>query len=169
MPEAEANEQADVAAELEQTFGAEALAGVEPRKRTQIPAGRGVLKVTNAYLNRSKQKQRLQLTAECMVLEHDEAPECMGMTYYKVWGLVTEQNLQWLAGDLENLDVKMATNGKDFIRVATELIDKTFEVTFAENEDKRYPPTSYINEGALMSSEYAPPEADADSGLSTQF
>lgn len=122
------------------------IGDVDARTSTQIAAGKGILKCTNAFINRSRKKGRLQLTAVCEVTAHESGDEFIGETYHKNWGLKSKENLEWFKGDLANLEIDAPKDNPDILRVIGDLTGISFEVTFVDNEG--YPPNCFINAGA---------------------
>lgn len=123
----------------------------------QIPDGRGVLRIKDMYLERSSGKKRLQLTAVCELLSHDEDATFESKepkaTYSKSWGLDKAESLSWIAGDFANLGMPLPSVTIDLIKRVIEITEKQlmlgwcFEVTF-KNKDPKYAAVSYINAGA---------------------
>jgi len=115
------------------------------------PKGKYGFKITNTYLNRSSNTNRKQLVAVCQCLESDVAPESVGAIYYKTWGLESEQNFEWLNGDLISLGfepVGRSTVKEDINRVLAELNGIGLEMSLVPNKDAQYPSNAFINKGA---------------------
>lgn len=139
----------DLTEEIMNELGSADIAGAGIRENIQLPAGKYRFKVTNVYLNRSREKQRKQMVAVLEVLGNDQADDHNGSSYYKTWGLENEENFKWLNGDLTNLGIDPPATAKDLKRVMLELADIEFEATLVENKDNNYPPNCYINRDAL--------------------
>ncbi len=135
--------------ELDEEFGEEGMADVGARTGLEVlPKGAYGFIITNAYLNRSSGKGRKQLVAVCEVRETNAGDELIGKLYYKTWGLEKAENLEWLNGDLLNLDIAKPQNPKDLLRVAKELVGVGFQAALVDNKDPQFAPNCYINRGA---------------------
>jgi len=125
--------------------------GVEVETRVVgVVPGRATLRVTNVFVNRSSgESQRKQLCIACEVLAH-EKEKMVGREYVKKWGLETTDNLEWLNGDLVNLEIQPMPNVtvSEMKRIMVALSEIVFDTTLVENPDKRFPPNSFINAGA---------------------
>lgn len=152
-------EQADILAELtggdvDKTFG-----GMQAEAKVQIPAGKAQLKIENVYLNRAKSSNRKQLIAVCKITAHETEPAVIDKKYYKMWGLETEENLQWLINDVANLELKKPTSLKQLPKLINEMMGVEFEGAFVDNKDPNYPPNMFINAGARTLSVSTPSES----------
>ena len=113
--------------------------------------GNATLRVENVFVNWSKGvAQRKQLCMSCTVLVHSEGDEMIGREYVKKWGLETADNLKWLNGDLTNLELQpmQFVTVPELKRVMTALNGIVFDTALVENDNKQYPPNSWINPGA---------------------
>lgn len=146
-------EQDEILAELEAEFGG-GYEGIDPRPfAVQFPRCTIKAEITNAFLGRSSgTSARKQLVATCIILECSAGDEYEGKTYTKTWGLVNEQNLEWLKRDMLALDIVPPKNPRDLLRVANELAGVKFSGQLVPNREdpEQFPPNLWLNRGARV-------------------
>ncbi len=146
-------EQEEILAELEQESET-SFENVTPRPfAVQFPRCTIKAEITNAYINRSScTTARKQLVATCVLFECSAGEEYEGKTYTKTWGLINEQNLEWLARDMLALDIVPPKNPKDLLRVINELMGVKFSAQLAPNREdpEAFPPNMWLNRGARI-------------------
>ena len=139
---------------------------------SNVPVGDAVMRIDNVWLQRTQKKNYLQLATQCTILEHSASPEIVGGTYQKSWGLETDENFAWLNGDLVNLEldpVKRATLAADIDARMKQMASICFNTVLVENNERGYPPVSFINAGArrrdLEGGKAVPPPAKGGSNF----
>jgi len=140
-------EEENIVAELEDQFGTE-IASIEARTSEQYPQMKVELKIENAFLNRSTQSGRKQLTAATIILTSDVGEEFIGKKYSKVWGLDTVENWQWLKKDMIALELEPPMDAKSLVPLTQALMGICFTASFVPNKDDSFPPNCFINKGA---------------------
>lgn len=139
-------EEQSIVSELEAQFGA-AYSEAGTREVEQLPKMRAVLRITNAFLDRSS-NNRKQLNAECEILESDAGDTYVGKTYTKRWGLETAENLQWLNGDMVSLGLTPPLTPTALLELKVGLVGICLTASLVPNTDEQFPPNCYINKGA---------------------
>ena len=137
----------NIVAELDQQFGSE-IAGIEARTSEQLPKMKVEFRIENAFLNRSQQKGRKQLTAACIILASDAGEEFIGKKYSKNWGLDTVENWQWLKKDMLALELEPPQDAKSLVPLTQALMGICFTGSLVPNVDSDFPPNCYLNKGA---------------------
>ena len=141
------NEQQDIVQEMGAQFGDMANIDAAPQQ-VQLPKSKVALLIKTAYLNRSQASNRKQLVGSCTVLECSAGDEFIGKTYNKIWGLETEQNIQYFKRDITNLELTPPTKPEDLITLCQQLTGICFDGSLVPNTDDQYPPNCFINRGA---------------------
>lgn len=141
-----ANEEADVMKDLAAEWKPEmANAGT-----SGVPAGNATLKVTNAFIERSK-NGRKQLTLQVEVLDHKQDPTANGSKLPMRFGLdfaTKIDDLKRLNTALINLQLAPISGPLDVQRACRELSSVCFDGVVAKNNDPQFPPNVYVNGGA---------------------
>lgn len=140
-------EEENIVAELEDQFGAE-IADIPARTADQLPRMKVAFRIGNAFLNRSQNTGRKQLTAACVILESDAGEEFVGKKYSKQWGVETMENWQWLKKDMLCLELEEPKNAKDLLALCKRLEGICFTGSLVPNIDDAFPPNCFINKGA---------------------
>ena len=140
-------EEANIVAELDAQFGAE-IANIEARTSEQLPQMKADFRIENAFLNRSTQSGRKQLTAAMVILSSEAGEEYAGKKYSKNWGLETAENFAWLKKDMIALELEPPTDPKSVLALTQQLTGICFTGSLVPNKDDNFPPNCYINKGA---------------------
>lgn len=141
------NEEQNIVSELSAQFDAQ-LADIEARPSGQLPKMNCVLKVTNAFLERSQASGRKQMTVTTTILESNAGEEFVGKEYKKHWGLETAENWAWLKRDCKSLELEEPTTAAKLLTIANAMIGICFSAQLVPNSDEAFPPNCYINKGA---------------------
>jgi len=137
----------NIVAELEQQFGTE-IEGIEARSAEQLPQMKADFRIENAFLNRSSQSSRKQLTIATVILASNVGDEFVGKKYSKNWGLETVDNWSWLKKDMIALELEAPTDAKSLVALTQQLIGICFTGSLVPNKDESFPPNCFINKGA---------------------
>ena len=140
-------EEANIVAELDAQFGGE-IAGIAARTAEQLPQMKVEFKIENAFLNRSSQSGRKQLTASMVILSSDVGDEFIGKKYSKNWGLETADNWAWLKKDMIALELEPPTDAKSLLAITQTLTGICLTASLVPNKDENFPPNCYFNKGA---------------------
>lgn len=140
-------EEVNIVAELDAQFGTE-IATIEARTAEQLPQMKADLRIENAFLNRSSQSGRKQLTIATVILSSNAGEEFVGKKYSKNWGLETVDNWAWLKKDMICLELEPPTDSKSLLALTQQLIGICFTGSLVPNKDENFPPNCFINKGA---------------------
>jgi len=140
-------EELNIVSEVEEQFGDE-IANIKARTAEQLPRMKATFLIENAFLNRSSQSGRKQLTASMVILSSEAGEEFKGKKYSKNWGLETAENWAWLKKDMIALELEPPSDGKSLTRLTQQLPGICFTGSLVPNKDESFPPNCYINKGA---------------------
>lgn len=140
-------EEQAIVEDLNAQFGTE-IADIQERPSDQLPQMKADFRIENAFLNRSSQSGRKQLTIACVILSSNVGEENVGKKYSKNWGLETVENFEWLKKDMRCLELEPPNNAKEVFELCAQLMGICFTGSLVPNKDESFPPNCFINKGS---------------------